>query len=261
MGWSSFIYFAAGSIALWGGGVALLYLLKKALPGKVAIITGTLLFASFIVLLWIGQGYPPLRSMGETRLWYSLFLVLVGYIIYNHWGYRWIMAYSGLVASVFIIINLLKPELQGTNLMPALRSGWFVPHVTFYILSYALLGAATIASIVALVEMKREPSNAGERLLPLIDNLVYSGVALLMIGLLMGALWAKEAWGDYWSWDPKETWAFITAAGYLTYIHARIRRYNLKMLLYILPFAFLLLMITWIGVNYLPAARESVHVY
>ena len=73
--------------------------------------------------------------------------------------------------------------------------------------------------------------------------------------------WAKEAWGHYWSWDPKETWAFVTAAAYLVYIHLRLRHAPERVVLWTLPISFILLMITWIGVNYLPAAQGSIHVY
>lgn len=257
MSWNIFIYFAVGSLVLWTLGVAFLYLLKSRLIGNIAIITGIILFASFIVGLWVGHGHPPLRTMGETRLWYSFFLVIVGFATYMHWGYKWIMGYSVVVSGVFIFINLLKPEIHTSNLMPALQSLWFVPHVTVYILSYALLGAATIASFIAIKEIK----SGNERLMPLIDNLVYIGLGFLLMGMLMGALWAKEAWGDFWSWDPKETWAFITGGAYLVYIHSRIMNYKLKYLLWLLPIAFILLMITWIGVNYLPAAQNSIHVY
>ena len=79
--------------------------------------------------------------------------------------------------------------------------------------------------------------------------------------MLSGALWAKEAWGHYWSWDPKETWAFITAAGYLLYIHMRLRPANQRLTLLTLPLAFILLMITWLGVSLLPSASGSIHVY
>lgn len=97
--------------------------------------------------------------------------------------------------------------------------------------------------------------------MPLVDNLVYIGLGFLLMGMFMGALWAKEAWGDFWSWDPKETWAFITGGAYLVYIHSRIMNYKLKYLLWLLPIAFILLMITWVGVNYLTAAQWSIHVY
>ncbi|MDP3436652.1 MAG: cytochrome c biogenesis protein CcsA [Bacteroidales bacterium] len=256
MSWSHFIYFAFGSLTLWSAGVVSLYRAKSTTAGKILILAGILLFSVFIAGLWIAQGHPPLRTIGETRLWYSFFLIIVGFATYLHWGYKWLMGYSTLVSAVFIFVNLLKPEIHTTNLMPALRSVWFVPHVTVYILSYAMLGAATIASFVALKELR-----STQRLMPLIDNLVYIGFGFLMMGMLMGAIWAKEAWGDYWSWDPKEVWAFITATAYLIYIHSRLRGYPLKYILWLLPVAFILLMITWIGVNYLPAAQGSIHVY
>ena len=53
------------------------------------------------------------------------------------------------------------------------------------------------------------------------DNLAYVGLSFMTLGMLMGALWAKEAWGHYWSWDPKETWAAITWLAYLVYVHYR----------------------------------------
>lgn len=257
MSWNEFIYFAIGSLLFWISGTILIYTPKGARLGNILILSGIVLFGSFIVGLWIGKGHPPLRTMGETRLWYSFFISIVGFVTYLHWKYKWIMGYSVVVAGVFVFINILKPEIHTTNLMPALQSVWFVPHVTVYILSYALLGAATIASFIAIKELK----NGKDGLMPLIDNLVYIGLGFLMMGMLMGALWAKEAWGDFWSWDPKEVWAFITAGAYLVYIHARILKFRLNLLLWLLPLAFVLLMITWIGVNYLPAAQGSIHVY
>lgn len=256
--WEQFSLIAIITLSLWTVGAITLYLSKRKMISTLFILAGVTLFSLFIAALWIGKGHPPMRTMGETRLWYSLFLVIVGFLIYNHWGYRWIMLYSLLLSSLFIVINIVKPDLQSSNLMPALQSPWFVPHVTLYMLSYALLGAATIASIIALIEVKK---GREVRVMPLIDNVTYIGIALLMVGLLMGALWAKEAWGDFWSWDPKETWALITAAVYLIYLHARLFNYNVKVILWLLPIAFLLLMITWLGVSYLPAAKGSIHLY
>ena len=94
------------------------------------------------------------------------------------------------------------------------------------------------------------------------DNLVYAGIAFLSIGMLLGSLWAKEAWGNYWSWDPKETWAVITWAGYLLYVHLRLfRKTGRKTLYVLLIMSFLALQMCWYGVNYLPAAQQSVHLY
>jgi ABC-type transport system involved in cytochrome c biogenesis permease subunit len=94
------------------------------------------------------------------------------------------------------------------------------------------------------------------------DELVYAGTACITLGMLMGAIWAKEAWGHYWSWDPKETWAAATWLGYLLYIHYRLKKnasHKLSMILLLV--AFMLLQICWYGVNYLPSAQQSVHVY
>lgn len=144
--------------------------------------------------------------------------------------------------------------------MPALQSEWFVPHVTSYILSYAMFGAATIGAFVQLRKVHRY-GYSDEKIFNFIDNIVYVGFGFLVLGMLMGAVWAKEAWGHYWSWDPKETWAFVTSMAYLAYIHIRLYGKYDKVALWALPIAFILLMITWIGVNYLPAAQGSVHVY
>ncbi|NTV18412.1 MAG: cytochrome c biogenesis protein CcsA [Bacteroidales bacterium] len=257
MNWNEFIFFALISIVFWYTGVLALYKSKSKWLGDALIITGLLVFAGFIVALWQSLGHPPMKTMGETRLLYSFFLVLVGYVTYRRWRYKWLMAYSVAVSTVFIIINLIKPEIHTTNLMPALQSIWFVPHVTVYILSYAMLGAATIGAVIVLYKGTEKRMGYFE----LIDNLVYIGLGFLIAGMLMGAVWAKEAWGDYWTWDPKEVWAFITAASYMLYIHAPKAGISGKKSLWILPLAFILLLITWLGVSYLPAAQGSIHVY
>lgn len=257
MTWNEYLYFAIPAIIFWL--CAGVWSFKSA--GKLVdllALAGIALFGAFIVALWIGQQRPPLRTMGETRLWYSFFLFLIGFITYKHWKYRWLLLFSAVVATVFAIINIVKPEIHSINLMPALQSYWFVPHVTVYILSYAMLGAATIGALIQLTKIEK---GVDARLYDFIDNITYIGFSFLILGLLMGALWAKEAWGHYWSWDPKETWAFITCAGYLVYIHLRLQNKHPKLTLWMLPISFVLLMITWVGVSYLPAAQNSVHVY
>jgi len=196
--------------------------------------------------------------MGETRLWYSLFLPLAGVLVYIRWKYKWILSFSALLATVFICINLFKPEIHSKTLMPALQSPWFAPHVIVYMFAYALLGAAALMAIYLLCKRRASTTEMG-----ICDNLVYVGLAFMTIGMLFGALWAKEAWGHYWAWDPKETWAAITWFAYLAYIHLRrIPRVNNTWLLATLIAAFLLLQMCWWGINYLPSAQAtSVHTY
>ena len=123
-----------------------------------------------------------------------------------------------------------------------------------------LLGAAAIMSIY-LLWIKKNPSEDKE--MSLCDNLVYVGLAFMTLGMLTGAVWAKEAWGHYWSWDPKEIWAAVTWFSYLTYVHLRIGMPNKrKAALYILLLSFVFLQMCWWGINYLPAAQgNSVHTY
>jgi len=220
---------------------------------------GMIVFFSFIVLLWMSLERPPLRTMGETRLWYSFFLPMAGIIVYSRWKYKWILSFSTILSAVFIAINLFKPEIHNKTLMPALQSPWFAPHVIVYMFAYALLGAAFVMAVYLLFFRKSH----GEEELDICDNLVYVGWAFLTIGMLFGALWAKEAWGTYWAWDPKETWAAATWLAYLVYIHYRLNRQSTaKVALWILLINFVLLQMCWWGINYLPSAQgTSVHTY
>jgi ABC-type transport system involved in cytochrome c biogenesis permease subunit len=220
---------------------------------------GTLVLITFTIVLWIQMERPPMRTLGETRIWYALLLPVIGMIIYGKWNYTWMLFYTNLMAWIFLLINYLHPENFSKTLMPALQSIWFVPHVLVYMIAYALLAAS---SIVALKNLIQKESNLSIRSILLADQLVYLGFSFLTFGLLFGALWAKQAWGHYWTWDPKEVWAFLTWMGYLIYIHFRffkpleIRKANT-----LLSIAFAILILCWFWVNYSPIAQNSVHTY
>jgi ABC-type transport system involved in cytochrome c biogenesis permease subunit len=224
------------------------------------VLAGTLSLGIFITGLWISLERPVFRTLGETRLWYSVLLSLISLIIYYRWKYKWLLSYCIIMAMVFLIINYFNPENFDKTLMPALQSPWFIPHVIVYMISYAFLAAASFFGIKGLYfSYKLKPV---EDTMRLTDNIVYTGFAFLTIGMLFGALWAKVAWGSYWTWDPKETWALLTWLIYLLYIHFRINKSNnIKLALWILAVSFFVLLICWFGLNYLPSARGSVHVY
>lgn len=259
MSWDSFIYFAVPSVLFWFFGA---FLAWKPLRHKAAVastLIGLVIFFSYIVAMWISLERPPLRTMGETRLWYSFFLPVAGLLVYSRWRYKWILSFSSIMALVFICVNLFKPEIHSKTLMPALQSPWFAPHVIVYMFAYALLGASFLMALWLLVRRK----NPSEEEIQMTDGLVNVGVAFLTFGMLFGALWAKEAWGHYWGWDPKETWAAITWFAYLFYIHfRRLRPRNGKAAMAILLICFVCLQMCWWGINYLPSARAtSVHTY
>ena len=205
--------------------------------------------------IWISLERPPLRTTGETRLWYSFFAILAGLFTYIRWKYKWILSFSTVLSTVFILINIFKPEIHDQTLMPALQSPWFIPHVTVYMFSYSFLGCAFLIGIVRLFRKSDDLFSAA-------DTLVYIGTAFLTMGMLSGAIWAKDAWGHFWSWDPKETWALLTWLIYLIYIHLRFyKKGSAGLLSFLLIFAFACLQMCWWGINYLPAAQGSIHVY
>ncbi|MGV8963926.1 MAG: cytochrome c biogenesis protein CcsA [Candidatus Saccharimonadaceae bacterium] len=260
MSWDYFIYFSSVAVLLWIIAAVMAFRSNKRTLPTLFTVAGLLIFFVFIVGMWISLERPPLRTMGETRLWYSFFLPVVGLITYQRWRYKWLLSFSTLLATVFIVINIAKPEIHNKVLMPALQSPWFSPHVIIYMFSYAILGAVTLIAIYYLVKGKRLTET--NKLMEMTDNLVYVGTAFITIGMLLGAIWAKEAWGHYWSWDPKETWAAATWISYIIYIHIRLNKetsYRTAMIVLII--SFVMLQICWWGLNYLPSAQQSVHVY
>ena len=85
-------------------------------------VLGVTVFGVFIALMWVSLERPPMRTMGETRLWYTFFLSAIGLVMYLKWKHHWILSFSLLVASVFIIINIARPEIHSKDLMPALQT-------------------------------------------------------------------------------------------------------------------------------------------
>ena len=259
MSWESFVVFALSSSLCWmvGAWLAFRNKWKKAVCFSAL---GIVVFGAFIVGMWMNLERPPLRTMGETRLWYSFFLSVIGLALYVKCRYKWILGFSTLMSLVFILINILKPEIHSKTLMPALQSPWFVPHVIVYMFSYAMMGSVTLFAIY--LWFRKTSSEVSDEEWTVCDNLVRVGWAFLTAGMVMGALWAKEAWGDYWTWDPKETWAFATWISYLFYLHLRPQNKNRDLLFAWLIFSFILLQMCWWGINYLPSAQgASIHVY
>ena len=183
----------------------------------------------------------------------GIFLMLAGALcligmkyVSKRW---WVLLVALLLTVFFTFLTVSRMGPSARNPMPALQSPWFIPHLIVYMAGYAMLAMA------ALLAVWKKPD--------LTDNLVYIGLAFLTIGMLFGALWAKEAWGHYWAWDPKETWAAITWLCYLLYMHfRRIDPEEWRKACWILLLAFVCLQICWWGINYLPSAQGlSIHTY
>ena len=194
MSWEYFILFAIAALVCWALGAFAAWKGTKTGWAYGFTFLGLAIFFSFIIGMWISLERPPMRTMGETRLWYSFFLPLAGLITYARWKYKWILSFSCILSLVFICINIFKPEIHNKTLMPALQSPWFAPHVIVYMFAYAMLGAATVMAVYLLWFKKKEIER---KEMDLCDNLTYVGLAFMTLGMLTGAIWAKEAWGHY----------------------------------------------------------------
>lgn len=257
--WDTFIYFTIVTI-LFLVYASYSLLSNKSIkhiifPSAIAM----LIYMIFVGGLWVYLDRPPMRTMGETRLLYSLFLMFTGFITWYRSKFKVILIFSYVLSIVFMLINLFKPEIHEKELMPALNSPWFVPHVVVYMIAYACIACAFIISLIRLTRLKNIDKT---KLLLHCDKLFYDGIGLLTIGMMMGALWAKDAWGEYWSWDPKEVWAAITWVTGIAYIHYRLNYKNSGQWAdFLIIICFLFFQICWYGINYLPTAANSVHTY
>ena len=208
------------------------------------------------VLLCVRDPWYPAIAAG---LWLMLLSVLA-VIFVSRPKNKWFVFVSALITILFIIITGLRINFLDHTPVPALQSRWFFPHIGVYMLAYALLTVSTAYAIYLILRNSRKsvPESGDSGL----KAVVRIGWALLTAGMITGAFWAKEAWGDWWNWDPKETWAAATWMCYMIWIHGRNLFRNRKVWLALLVLAFLMLQMCWWGVDYLPSAREiSVHTY
>lgn len=224
-----------------------------------ALLISLILQLALIISLWLSIDRPPFRTLAETRLWYAFFLSSIGLVLYLRWQIFWIVWYCMAIAAFFLTLDFFKPETFDTTLIPALQSIWFIPHVVTYIIAYAMLSAAALIAFNGLYLIYRKKTLTSHQKNTKI--LTQIGFAFLTFGLIFGAIWAKEAWGHYWSWDPKETWALTTWLLYLTYLHIQNHIQNSKIIFWILIVGFFVIILCWFGIKYLPTGQDSIHVF
>ena len=207
------------------------------------------------------------RAPWLPLVYVGMYMMLAGallLLVYTRWRYKGWARVGVLIAVGLCIVWHFMPVIGSSKLVPALQSRWFVPHIVAYIICYSLMGVAALMAIYALLSKKtRTSAEPVEGKLTIIDNLVYVGLMFMTFGMLFGAFWANEAWGHYWAWDPKETWAAITWLSFLIYIHYRhLPHHRPRIALLLIILSFVLLQMCWWGINYLPSAQGmSVHTY
>ena len=162
------------------------------------------------------------------------------------------------VSVLVVLLVVLYIRMLTHPLLPVLRSPFFSLHIATIVTAYALLLAIMVVGIMAIIKPK--DSSRLERLKHLSTSMLYPAVALLAIGIFIGAVWANVSWGNYWSWDPKEVWALITLLIYAAPLHERLWKSFQKPLFFHIYgiLAFLSVLITYFGVNLL---LGGVHAY
>jgi len=239
---------------------------------------------------WSISGHFPISNLYESLYFLTWGISLGQLLIEREYP-------SPIIPTIAIPIELLSvafacfvlPEdlKLSSNLVPALRSSWLIMHVSVVMLSYAALIIGSLLSASVLFVNKNSPlqirsSSTGiggfkmsnnyslnELLNPIefshseeLDTLSYRsiliGFVLLTLGLISGAVWANEAWGTWWSWDPKETWALISWLFYAAYLHMRISKgWQGRKPALLATSGFLVVLVCYLGVNFLGIGLHS----
>jgi len=234
-----------------------------------ALVTVGFVLRSFEFML-AKQMRLPLTNLYESLVFFAWSIALV-YLLYER-KYK-LRALGAFVLPLAILALAAPYYIPGVTtaiprLPPALQSAWLEWHVMTCFLGYGAFGVGAVLSLLYLVKAPREAQGTMGpilRLLPsadMLDEICYRailvGVPLLTAGIVLGAVWANQAWGTYWSWDPKETWALIVWLIYAAYLHARITRgWRGKKAAYLAMLGFLATLFCYLGVNLLLSGLHS----
>jgi len=264
------------------GAATLLYIaawvFKKSLPGKLATITLAIAAVgnlAGILLRWVeshqmGIGRAPLTNLYESLIFFALTIAVLYLFVEFKYRIRMIGAIAALISFLSMAYAALKLNNAIQPLIPALQSNWLIAHVMACFIGYAAFTIAFGISIMFLVkstgDMKppaAQPVGMMGRIpaFDVLDDLTHQmvtfGFLFLSIGIITGAVWANQAWGRYWGWDPKETWSLVTWLIYATLLHARLMRGWKGKKIAILSFVgFLAMLFTYFGVNLLPGLHS-----
>ena len=266
--------------------------------GKISATVANILLFFILASRWIISGYFPLSNLYESLLFLTWTLLTVYLYIEFKTKSKLIGATLipvTLLINGFANLKLPVEMQKASPLVPALQSNWLMMHVSMMMLSYGTLIIGSLLSLLFLVisrgqEIDLKPINNAylsfsnivgtyyekqDRQLPIeyeslgkqkllysLDNWSYRVIGLgfpfLTIGIIAGGVWANEAWGSYWSWDPKETWALITWLIFATYLHSRITKgWDGKKTAIVGSVGFFVIWICYLGVNFLGKGLHS----
>ena len=217
------------------------------------------------ILRWYISGHAPMSNGYESMIFISWVILLGGFLFIRR-SWLTLAATSILSALTLMVAHLSFMDPEITSLVPVLKSYWLTLHVSVITGSYGFLGLSAILGLIVMILYAVVSDNKHDRILDTIKDLtvinyksMILGLYLLTIGTFLGAIWANEAWGRYWGWDPKETWSLITIIVYSFVVHSRhipgfksLFAYNVLSL-----FALSSVLMTYFGVNYYLSGLHS----
>lgn len=240
---------------------------KTAQYARWTISGGFLLHCATLIARFLETGHTPVAGLHESLSFFAW--ALVGCFLLFDLRYR--LAVLGAFLSPLALILMIVGSAVGTGAHeanPMLESWWFPIHVSLAFLGHAVFAIAFVAGIMYLIQERMLKSKRFSALyykLPSLDTLdsinykcLSFGFPLMTMGIISGAVWANSAWGGYWRWDPKETWALITWFWYAALLHGRLtvgwrgRRAAIFAII-----GFIGLIFTFLGVNLLLASAHT----
>lgn len=206
-----------------------------------------------LALRWIISGNIPMSNGYESMLTVAWFVMLISILMQLR--IRIVMVFGFLISGFFLLvshINQMDPAIG--QMMPVLNSPLLSIHVSIIMMSYALLSLTFICGIMGICLRSH-----GEELQALSRIFLYPALTTMGFGIFIGAIWANVSWGNYWSWDSKETWALITFMIYAVVVHTQSLPVFRKPLVYhiYITLAFLNIAMTYFGVNYFLTGMHS----
>ena len=206
-----------------------------------------------LALRWIISGNVPMSNGYESMLTVAWFVMLISILMQLR--IRIVMVFGFLISGFFLLvshINQMDPAIG--QMMPVLNSPLLSIHVSIIMMSYALLSLTFICGIMGICLRSH-----GEELQALSRIFLYPALTTMGFGIFIGAIWANMSWGNYWSWDSKETWALITFMIYAVVVHTQSLPVFRKPLVYhiYITLAFMSIAMTYFGVNYFLTGMHS----
>ena len=181
-------------------------------------VTGTAINTVIVISNWAVNGYMPFVSMYQVLTFLGLTYSFVYIYIRRRFHSEFLRPYFILFQTIIITgVFFMGKTAAVWTFPPALQSVYFIPHVLSYMISYTLVAVSALICVISFF-LKGENRLRHEKA---VYHLVITAFPFMVLGMLLGALWANACWGNFWSWDLKETWSLLTTMTLSVYLHFR----------------------------------------